>query len=121
VRDRAANGDTERFERGLKRDRNSKRCRGPIAASIKVQFASIPETIEQLKRAGFVDIKLTDAGVKYLEGYKRAIGLAESGEGSPFGVHILLGATALEKVRHAARTIEEGRTHPIQVVCQRPA
>jgi SAM-dependent methyltransferase len=84
-------------------------------------FLTAPtETIRLLESAGFVDIQVTDTGAKYLEGYKRAISLAEKGEASPFGVHILLGATALDKVRNAARNIEENRTHPIQVVCRRP-
>ena len=37
------------------------------------------------------------------------------------GIHILLGETAAEKTRNAARNIEEGRTHPIQVFCRKPS
>ena len=79
------------------------------------------ETVDHLRAAGFVDIQVTDTGAKYLEGYRRAITLAERGEMSPFGVHILLGQMAPAKIRNAARNIEEGRTHPVQVVCRRPA
>ena len=36
------------------------------------------------------------------------------------GYHLLMGETALQKTRNAARNIEEGRTHPIQVLCRKP-
>jgi hypothetical protein len=36
------------------------------------------------------------------------------------GIHLLLGKDAMEKTRNSARNIEEGRTHPIQVVCRKP-
>jgi hypothetical protein len=39
----------------------------------------------------------------------------------PLGVHIFMGETSPQKVRNAARNIEAGRTHPIQVVCRKPA
>ena len=78
-------------------------------------------TVAFLKDAGFVDIAVTDTGAKYLEGYRRALGLAERGELPAFGVHILLGETAPEKTRNAARNIEENRTHPLQVVCRKRA
>ncbi len=78
------------------------------------------ETVTALERAGFSDIKVTDTGKKYLEGYKAAIALAEKGEAPEFGVHILLGKLAPQIVRNAARNIEEGRTHPVQIVCYKP-
>jgi hypothetical protein len=31
-----------------------------------------------------------------------------------------LGETAPQKTRNAARNIEEGRTHPVQVICRKP-
>ncbi len=79
------------------------------------------ETVALLGRAGFADIECTDTGAAYLQGYRRAIALAEAGETSPFGVHILLGKAAPQKVRNAARNIEERRTHPVQIICRRPA
>ena len=47
--------------------------------------------------------------------------LAARGALPALGVHVLLGAGAADKTRNAARNIEEGRTHPIQVLCRRPA
>lgn len=78
------------------------------------------DSVALLARAGFAGVEVTDTGEAYLQGYRRAIALAETGEVSPFGVHILLGSTAPQKVRNAARNIEERRTHPVQIVCRRP-
>ncbi len=78
------------------------------------------DTVNYLEAAGFVGIKLEDTGAKYLAGYKRAMELAAKGARPPFGTHILLGKTAPDKTKNAARNIEEYRTHPIQVVCFKP-
>lgn len=78
------------------------------------------ETVGYLEQAGFVDIAVANTGEKYLAGYERAMELAARGELPAFGTHILLGETAPAKTRNAARNIEEGRTHPIQVICRKP-
>jgi len=78
------------------------------------------QTAELLAAAGFVDIEVEGTGTKYLEAYRRVIALAERGELPAFGVHMLMGDTAPQKVRNAARNIEEARTHPVQVLCQKP-
>ena len=81
----------------------------------------VPEQTRQLLRtAGFTDIVMEETGPQYLEAYKRAIDLAAKGALPPLGVHLLLGETAPQKMRNAARNIEEGRTRPIQVVCRKP-
>ena len=79
-----------------------------------------PDTEAALRNAGFTDIQTTDTGEKYLQGYKRAIELAENGQMPVFGTHILLGELAPEIVRNAARNIEERRTQPVQIVCFKP-
>lgn len=78
------------------------------------------ETRAFLTVAGFDSIDVEDTGSKYLAGYKTLIERAERGVLPPLGTHILMGDTALQKARNAARNIEEGRTHPIQVVCRKP-
>jgi len=78
------------------------------------------QTAELLAAAGFVDLVAEDTGIKYLEAYGRAIALGERGELPPFGVHVLMGETASQKVRNAARNIEEARTRPVQILCQKP-
>jgi SAM-dependent methyltransferase len=78
------------------------------------------ETVAGLKSVGFTDIRVEDTGAKYLAGYRRAMELAAQGALPTFGVHILLGPTAPIKTKNAARNIEEGRTHPVQVICHKP-
>ena len=73
-----------------------------------------------LERAGFEDVVVEDTGAKYVAAYKAVIEKAEKGDLPPLGIHILMGETALQKTRNAARNIEEGRTHPIQVICRKP-
>lgn len=79
------------------------------------------ETRAFLEGAGFVEIVIEDTGEKYLAAYRQALDRAASGALPPLGIHLLMGETALEKTRNSARNIEEGRTHPVQVVCRKPA
>ena len=73
-----------------------------------------------MEDAGFVNVVVENTGEKYLAGYKRAMELAAQDALPAFGVHILMGETAPAKTKNAARNIEEGRTHPIQVICRKP-
>jgi SAM-dependent methyltransferase len=78
------------------------------------------ETRALLQGTGFVDIRMEDTGTKYAAAYKAAIEKAQKGELPPLGIHLLMGETAPQKTRNALRNIEEGRTHPIQVICRKP-
>jgi cyclopropane fatty-acyl-phospholipid synthase-like methyltransferase len=78
------------------------------------------ETRAILEKTGFEAIVVEDTGAKYAAGYKQAIEKAEKGALPPLGIHILLGETASQKSRNAARNIEERRTHPIQLICRKP-
>lgn len=78
------------------------------------------ETRAVLEKTGFEVILVEDTGAKYVAAYKTVIERAEKGALPPLGIHILMGETALQKTRNAARNIEEGRTHPIQVICRKP-
>jgi SAM-dependent methyltransferase len=78
------------------------------------------QTREFLQRAGFVDIRMEDTGPKYAAAYKAVIEQAQKGELPPLGIHLLMGETAPQKRLNALRNIEEGRTHPIQVICRKP-
>src|SRR5678815_2885647 len=73
-----------------------------------------------LERAGFESVLIEETGQKYLAAYRRTMELAAEGALPPLGLHILLGETAPQKTRNAARNIEEGRTHPVQVICRKP-
>jgi SAM-dependent methyltransferase len=83
-------------------------------------LATPEQTADLLAAAGFVDIEREDTGAKYLEAYRHVIALDDRGELPPFGVHLLMGDTAPQKVRNAARNIEEARTQPVQILCQKP-
>jgi ubiquinone/menaquinone biosynthesis C-methylase UbiE len=78
------------------------------------------KTRELLAGAGFENIVVEDTGPKYLTNYRQMIERATQDALPPFGMHILMGETAPQKVRNAARNIEEGRTHPVQVFCRKP-
>ena len=77
------------------------------------------ETRALLEAAGFEDIVLEETGARYVAGYRTVIEKAEKGVLPPLGIHILMGETALQKTRNAARKIEERRTHPIQLLCRK--
>ena len=83
-------------------------------------LATPAETRAFLARAGFEGIEMQDTGPQYLAGYRTAIERAETRALPPLGLHLLMGETALQKTRNAARNIAERRTHPIQVVCRKP-
>lgn len=83
-------------------------------------LATPTQTRDLLTAAGFVDVEIEDTGPKYLEAYRSILALAERGELPPFGMHLLMGKNAPQKVRNAARNIEEERTHPVQVLCRKP-
>ena len=78
------------------------------------------ETRRGLESAGFEDVQVEDTGQKYGAAYAKVLELAAQGALPPLGIHILLGESALLKARNAARNIEEGRTHPVQVICRKP-
>ena len=85
------------------------------------EFLVTPEeTVELLGAAGFVDIDVTDTGQDYLQGYRATLAVAERGELPALGLHVLMGPGAIEKWRNSARNIEEGRTHPVTVICRKP-
>ncbi|WP_029215035.1 class I SAM-dependent methyltransferase [Kallotenue papyrolyticum] len=84
-------------------------------------LVSPAETCALLEAAGFVEIVVEDTGAKYLAAYQQALDMAAQGALPPLGIHILMGETAPQKMRNAARNIAEGRTHPVQVVCRKPA
>jgi len=84
-------------------------------------LVSPSETRVLLEAAGFANIIAEDTGAKYLAGYKRAIERAAKGPLPPLGLHILMGENTNQKIQNAARNIEEGRTHPVQVFCSKPA
>lgn len=82
-------------------------------------LATPEETRRLLEAAGFEAIEVEDTGAKYAAGYRAALDRAAQGTLPPLGSHVILGEGAMERLSNAARNIEEGRTHPIQVVCRK--
>ncbi|ABB33175.1 Methyltransferase type 11 [Geobacter metallireducens RCH3] len=78
------------------------------------------ETRAILERTGFEAITVEDTGAKCVAGYGKVIERAEKGALPPLGLHLFMGESMVEKMRNAARNIEEGRTHPIQLICRKP-
>jgi cyclopropane fatty-acyl-phospholipid synthase-like methyltransferase len=78
------------------------------------------ETRAVVEQTGFEAVVIEDTGAKYAAAYRAAIEKAEKGALPPLGIHLLLGETAPQKTRNALRNIDEGRTHPIQLICRKP-
>lgn len=77
------------------------------------------QTRGHLSAAGFVDIDVEDTGPLYAAAYDDVIAAAEQRGLPALGLHVLL-PDALEKARNSKRSIEEHRTHPVQVICRKP-
>jgi sarcosine/dimethylglycine N-methyltransferase len=82
-------------------------------------LVSIDDTRRLLDQAGFQVLALNDRTPVMLTHYeetRRRI----AAEGRPIlGVHILLGDDAIERLKNSARSVEERRTVPIEVICRR--
>lgn len=79
-------------------------------------LATPAQTIGDLEAAGFGELVMEDTGARYVAAYRKALEMAAAGRLPPLGTHLFMGDTALDKLRNAARNIEEGRTHPFQLV-----
>lgn len=75
-------------------------------------LATPPETLASLEGAGFMDIAVTFTGEKYLEGYRRAVELAEKGELPAFGVHYFLEKPRPRRQRTPPVTLKKEEPNP---------
>lgn len=78
------------------------------------------ETRAILERTGFEAVTVEDTGAQCVAGYRKVIERAEKGALPPLGLHLFMGESMVEKMGNAARNIDEGRTHPIQLICRKP-
>ena len=84
-------------------------------------LADMDETRKTLEQIGFEIVEFNDTTKTMLEFYERARAKLEA-EGPPIlGVHVVLGPIAKKKLQNSARSIEQGRIIPLEVVCRRPA
>lgn len=78
------------------------------------------QTRSLLDEAGFENIVIEETGAKYLMAYKALMAMIAEKGLPPLGVHVLVGPSAGERTRNAARNIEEGRTQPVLILCRKP-
>lgn len=78
-------------------------------------------TRELLAQAGFDDVRIDDTGPEYVASYRQMSAVAEQGPLPPLGLHVLIGTDSVLRARNSMRNIEERRTHPVRVICRKPA
>ena len=84
-------------------------------------LADMDKTRKTLQQIGFEIVEFNDTTKTMLEFYERARAKLEA-EGPPIlGNHVVLGPDAKKKLQNSARSIEQGRIIPLEVVCRRPA
>ena len=93
----------------------------PWAANAGMSFLKTKkETEAYLRQAGFEKIETIETGPKYVDGYRKLLARIEA-EGVPIlGLHVVGGDDIPERAANSTRCIDEGRTHPIEVVCFKP-
>ncbi len=78
------------------------------------------ETEALLADAGFGQIETLETGPKYVGGYSMMLAKIEA-DGPPIlGLHVVGGEDLALRSANSVRSIEEGRTFPIEVVCTKP-
>ncbi len=83
-------------------------------------LVSPDETRRQLEEAGFEVVELIDKTEAMLEFYERTRQKIAA-EGPPIlSVHVILGADGRERIKNSARSVEEKRVIPLEVVCRKP-
>lgn len=78
------------------------------------------ETEALLAGAGFERIVTVDTGSKYIDGYKIMLAKLEENGPTVLGPHVIGGDDMAIRAANSTRSIEEGRTFPIEVVCAKP-
>ena len=93
----------------------------PWAAEPEMSFLKTRAQTEAfLTDAGFEQIEIVDTGSKYVDGYRNMLAKIEA-DGPPIlGLHVIVGEDFAVRAANSTRSIEEGRTHPIEVICTKP-
>jgi len=93
----------------------------PWANDPKEGFLRTPEeTAALLAEAGFRQIKTWDTGGPYVESYRAMLSKMETDGLPPLGQHVVAGDDIATRIANATKCIEEGRTHPIEMICIKP-
>ncbi len=93
----------------------------PWASDETGSFVETPEAYRALLSAdGFEVIKERNRGQLALEIYRtRAAGLSQKGSLPPLGTHILMGASAPQKIANMVALLEAGTIAPVEMICRR--
>ena len=78
------------------------------------------ETEALLRDAGFEQVGIVDTGSRYVDGYRNMLAKAKEDKPPVLGLHVIGGDDIAVRAANSTRSIEEGRTFPIEVVCTRP-
>ena len=78
------------------------------------------ETEVLLRDAGFEQVGIVDTGSRYVDGYRNMLAKAKEDKPPVLGLHVIGGDDIAARAENSTRSIEEGRTFPIEVVCTRP-
>lgn len=79
------------------------------------------KTEELLRQTGFTNLETIDTGPRYVAAYDKLLTKIQN-EGAPIlGLHVVGGDDVPKRATNSTRCIKEGRTHPIEVVCHKPA
>ena len=78
------------------------------------------ETEALLRDAGFEQVEIVDTGSRYVDGYRNMLAKAKEDKPPVLGLHVIGGDDIAARAENSTRSIEEGRTFPIEVVCTRP-
>jgi SAM-dependent methyltransferase len=78
------------------------------------------ETEALLAEAGFVAIDTVETGQKYIDGYRNMLANIESNGAPQLGMHVIIGESLPVRAGNSTRSIEEGRTFPIEILCHKP-
>jgi len=93
----------------------------PWASSEAESFVEAPETYRALLSAdGFEVVKERDRGEVAREVYHaRVAALSQKGGLPPLGTHILMGASAPQKIANMITMLEAGTLAPVEMICRR--
>lgn len=93
----------------------------PWAMTAETSFMSTPdETRERMEQAGFEILSMRDMTAESLAHHQRMRERIERDGPPVLGPHVVIGEGARERLRNAARSVEEGRTVPIEIVGRLP-
>jgi SAM-dependent methyltransferase len=93
----------------------------PWASSEAESFVEVPEVYRALLSAdGFELVKERNRAQLALEVYRaRAANLSNKGGLPPLGTHILMGASAPQKIANMVAMLEAGTIAPVEMICRR--